>query len=180
MEGGAYAPLLFFMAKKALPLVECLEDVLLSYGYSMDDINEALIRLSKHDEIYLELENGNIIVPVIRSYMDANGYQLCREGFELSSVDEEDIEWLITFVDGVLLDIDPKTTRRWVIETIQYIASPNYWKYARIMYILEGVTHLPNDIIPPEVIGAALEEARIMHVGKRNSPIVIREKRRRE
>lgn len=168
------------MAKRSLPLIECLEDVLLSYGYSLDDVHEALVRLSKHDEIYLELENGNIIVSVIVTWLRANSYQVCTEDFKLSDVKEKDIDYLADFVHQVVLDIDPKMARNWVLKTIEYVSSPQYWKYARIMRILDGVTSLPNDVIPPEVIAAALVEAHDMHVGEEIDDLISSIRWRRE
>lgn len=168
------------MAKRALPLVECLEDALLSYGYTLDEVKESLIRLAKHDEIYLELENNNKLARVIDTWLWSKGYSFRNEDFDLSFVTEEDIEFLTDFTHQVVLDIDPTTARRWVEKTIEYVSSPQYWKYARILRILDGVTCLPNEIIPPEVISQALNEAREAHYGDDIDDLIESIRRRRE
>lgn len=168
------------MAKRSLPLIECLEDELLSYGYSLDEVQESLIRLAKHDDLYLELENNNKLVRVIDTWLWSKGYSFRSEEFDLSFVTEEDIEFLSDFTHQVVLDIDPTTARRWVEKTIEYVSSPQYWKYARILRQLDGVTHLPNDVIPPEVIAQALNDARDEHYGSDFDEIIESIRRRRE
>lgn len=168
------------MVKKTYPLIKCLKDVLWSYGYSVDDIEEGLIRLNKHDDIQLELENGNRIVHVVAAFMSSAGYDRHTEDFDIADVRDSDIKLLTDFVYESVLDIEPSAARNWVIKTIEYISSPQYWKYARIMYILDGVTHLPNDVIPPEVLAEALAEARNIHIGELMDGAILKVTRRAE
>lgn len=158
MEGGATAPLLFFMAKRRL-LLECLEDVLISYGYSYDDVQEVFHVFADMDEIDAELRHGSILPRMATAVFQHFGISLCNEDIDFESRENrEALEALAIFISDTM-DIDEKDAFNWAVVTAKYTSNPNYWKYTRITLPRYHILTDKNDIIPPDVIIAAWAEA---------------------
>ena len=162
MEGGAIAPLLFFMAKRRL-MLECLEDVLISYGYSFDEVQEVFHVFASMDEIDAELEHGSILPQIATAVFNYYQISLCDENINfLTRKNQEALEALAAFIADVM-DINEQDAFNWAILTAKYVANPKYWKYARILLPVYHILNIDNDIIPSDVIVAAYAEAHQEH-----------------
>ncbi len=155
---------------KTSPLTKCLRDELLTYGYSRDDIEETLRVLASKDELYVEFENGNILIALVDRWLSAKGYRYRTEDFEIESIPQYCIDEFASFIYEHALDINKEDAVKWVEAAIRYVVSPNYWKFAKIVGGILWDVHIDLNFedfpIPFAVIQQALSDSYRRHWGE--------------
>ena len=145
-------------------MLECLEDVLISYGYSFDEVQEVFHVFASMDEIDAELEHGSILPQIATAVFNYYGLSLCNEDIDFEERrNREAINAVAEFLYDIMDIPEWGDAYNWAIETTKYVADPKYWKYARILLPVYHILNIDNDVIPADVIVAAYAEAHQEH-----------------